>query len=839
MPASTNRTPSGRRTRRPGVYSKVDASGAGLASGDGIVRVAIIGEAEGGVPVSVVTDGVPAFERFASYEAAEDVFRAGPLRDAVYHAFTASADDRVGRPTEVLTFKVNPATRGTAVLPNGEGDAVRLYSRTYGEVANRVAARLDPGTEGGLRARVTFDGSRVEGDNIGAAPALAFAYDGEATVDLVVDPGAGVSFPFEVDVAAAPVTEDHGSSGPGVINSTVGTDTWQRVTVYGVAAGDTPAAHIVSLAGTADVETPEELTAITGVRVNGLTAGDITVGNAGADVAFVIPATLTNPWPAGQSAVLVSSSALDVGQRVTLVVRDAAGQRVTRSATLNGTTEVPVAFAIEALAEVHLDDPAVGTITVSAANATIALTLAPGVTDAAGATAGLFAPKALPVDGTLTLALGAAPVGTPFVVVRGVSKAGARLAVRVLVTAVAAAVTGIFAQLEHIELGMLEAASTLTVTGIAYAAPATATWRDLADKVGGLTGFDATLLRVSDGTLTVADLDAANLADIGAGEGVSLAAVLYDLVAWFNADSQYVTAEKVDGATAPPSLTPAPVYLTGGGEGVTTLADWRAAFDALRLHRDVILVPLSTDPAVHAQLRAHTRYMAEDRIGTDERNGYVPLSLDLNRAQIGAAILEIDDANVSTCAQRVWRRDALGELRAYGPEALAVMLAAMQAGGTPPGSQTHKALDIVRFDQNADWRPDDNAEELIERGLIFVRRDENRVIVERAVTTYRGDNRVYTEITPNWAAQLLVKGARTLFQRSIGEPNYGAGASSARSLLNAYLETKVGTLLVAFDPQRTQVRDLGDALDANFYGRVVETLNFVNLTFRAGAGGSQ
>lgn len=838
MPASTNRTPSGRRTRRPGVYSKVDASGAGLASGDGIVRVAIIGEAEGGVPVSVVTDGVPAFERFASYEAAEEVFRAGPLRDAVYHAFTASADDRVGRPIEVLTFKVNPATRGTAVLPNGEGDAVRLFSRTYGEVANRVATRLDPGTEGGLRARVTFDGSRVEGDNIGAAPALAFAYNGEATVDLVVDPGAGLSFPFAVDVAADPVDEAHGSSAAAVVTSSAASDTWQRVTVYGV-DGVAPVAHTVSLAGTGDVPTPEEVSAVTGVRVNGLTAGAITVGNPGGDDAFVIPATLTNPWPAGQSAVLVSSSALDVGQRVTLVVRDAVGQRVTRSATLNGTTEVPVAFAIEALAEVHVDGPAVGTITVSAANATVALTLAPGVTDAAGATAGLFAPKALPVDGTLTLSLGGAPVGTPFVVVRGVSKAGARLAVRVLVTAVAAAVTGTFAQLEHIELGMLEAASTLTVSGIAYAAPATATWRDLADKVGGLTGFDATLLRVSDGALTVADLDAANLADIGAGEGVSLAAVLYDLVAWFNADSQYVTAEMVEGATAPPSLTPAPVYLTGGGEGVTTLADWRAAFDALRLHRDVVLVPLSTDPAVHAQLRAHTRYMAEDRIGTDERNGYVPLALTLNRAQLGAAILELDDANVSACAQRVWRRDALGELRAYGPEALAVMLAAMQAGSTPPGSQTHKALDIVRFDQNADWRPDDHAEELIERGLMFVRRDENRVIVERAVTTYRGDNRVYTEITPNLAAQLLVKGARALFKRSIGDPNYGPGASSARSLLNAYLQTKVGTLLVAFDPQRTQVRDLGDALDASFYGRVVETLNFVNLTFRASAGGSQ
>lgn len=838
MPASTNRTPSGRRTRRPGVYSKVDASGAGLASGDGIVRVAIIGEAEGGVPVSVVTDGVPAFERFASYEAAEDVFRAGPLREAVYHAFTASADDRVGRPTEVLTFKVNPATRGTAVLPNGEGDAVRLYSRSYGEVANRVATRLDPGTEGGLRARVTFDGSRVEGDNIGAEPALAFAYDGEATVDLLVDPGVGVSFPFSVDVAADPVDEPHGSSSAAVVTSSAASDTWQRVTVYGV-AGAAPAAHVVSLNGSADVSTPEEVSAVTGVRVNGLTAGAITVANPGGDEAFVIPATLTNPWPAGQSALLVSSSALDVGQRVTLVVRDAAGQRVTRSATLNGTTSVPVAFTIEALAEVHLDGPTVGTITVSAANATIALTLAPGVTDAAGATAGLFAPKALPVDGTLTLALGGAPVGTPFVVVRGVSKAGVRLAVRVPVTAVAAAVTGTFAQLEHIEIGMLEAASTLTVTGIAYAAPATTTWRDLADKVGGLPGFDATLLRVSDGDLTVADLDAANLADIGAGEGVSLAAVLYDLVNWFNLDSQYLTAEKVDGATAPPSLTPAPVYLTGGGEGVTTLADWRAAFDALRLHRDVILVPLSTDATVHAQLRAHTRYMAEDRIGADERNGYVPLALTLNRTQIGAAILELDDANVSACAQRVWRRDALGELRAYGPEALAVMLAAMQAGGTPPGSQTHKALDIVRFDQNADWRPDDNAEELIERGLMFVRRDENRVIVERAVTTYRGDNRVYTEITPNWAAQLLVKGARALFKRGIGDPNYGPGASSARSLLNAYLETKVGSLLVAFDPQRTQVRDLGDALDANFYGRVVETLNFVNLTFRASAGGSQ
>ena len=114
MPASTNRTPSGRRTRRPGVYSRTDASAAGLPPGDGILRVALIGEAEGGVPVSVTTEGEPAIGRFADYETAERTFRGGPLLDACYHAFTASDDPRVGRPTEVLTFKVNPATRATA-----------------------------------------------------------------------------------------------------------------------------------------------------------------------------------------------------------------------------------------------------------------------------------------------------------------------------------------------------------------------------------------------------------------------------------------------------------------------------------------------------------------------------------------------------------------------------------------------------------------------------------------------------------------------------------------------------------------------------------------------------
>ena len=128
---------------------------------------------------------------------------------------------------------------------------------------------------------------------------------------------------------------------------------------------------------------------------------------------------------------------------------------------------------------------------------------------------------------------------------------------------------------------------------------------------------------------------------------------------------------------------------------------------------------------------------------------------------------------------------------------------------------------------------------MIERGLIFIRREDSRIIVERAVTTYRGDNRVYTEVTPNWAAQLVVKGARAIFRPSIGDPNYGPGASSARALLNAYLATQVGTLLVDFEPERTQVRDLGDALEATFFGRVVETLNFVNLTFFAQAGGSQ
>ncbi|MCA9547608.1 MAG: hypothetical protein KC613_24565, partial [Myxococcales bacterium] len=713
-----------------------------------------------------------------------------------------------------------------------DGDALALQSLAYGEAANRIAVQVLAG-DAGYDVVVEADGARVEGDEIGAEPLLVIGYDGEASMGLVLDT-AGLDLFFRRALPAAPVTAAH-NGGVVRVRSTFAGDVGQRVSVFGVDADDAPIFETVTLNGLTVVSTVQSFKAVTGLKVFGLTVGDVTADDTEANVAFTVGGPLAGPWTPG-IAKLVSASAADVGQRATVVGKDVGGARVTEAVILNGLTEVATTKAFAQFLEIHLDGPTVGAVSVLDSGDVAALVIPGGTTDADGTTAGLYVPETLPVHGAIGVFLSAAPVGAPYVVLRGVSTTGVALALRVLASDVEAVTTALFGRLDQVELGQLEAGSELNLRGSAFTAVGSTPLREVADKISRLAGFRAGLQRIAGGGLPVATLDHGGLTDIKSTDA-QLRAALHDLVAWFNDNPTGLSAARAAGAVTPPSPMPAAQFLVGGGEGVTTADDWAAAFDALRAYRDVIVVPLSTNAAVHAQLRAHVRRMEADRIGADERNGYVGLGLDRSREAITADILALNDRNVGAAAQAITLRDPVtGSLREYGPEYLAVLLAAMQAG-TPVGeAQSWKRPNVVRFRQHSSWNPMDYAEAMLEAGLMFLRDGEKGVIVERAVTTYRANDAIFTEVGPNEAANESVKRARRRLQAFTGERAFDGKASTMRSVLIAELQEQLTEgLLAAFDPEATTVANRGDGFAFGYRGTPVPTLNFINLTFFASA----
>lgn len=142
----------------PGAASITDATRiatAGLA-GDGVV--AIVGEAEGGEgydgdKVHIVTK--------ANAASAKNLFRSGPLADAIQVAFQPANDpDIPGGASSLLAVRVNPATQSTINLDNGTDDLIKLDSTLFGAHANLIArtvTSVTAGTGTGRTITLQFD----------------------------------------------------------------------------------------------------------------------------------------------------------------------------------------------------------------------------------------------------------------------------------------------------------------------------------------------------------------------------------------------------------------------------------------------------------------------------------------------------------------------------------------------------------------------------------------------------------------------------------------------------------------------------------------------------------
>lgn len=100
----------------PGGLTRINANALtpiGISS-TGILH--LVGEADGGIPASKIIIDDPAL--------AKQLFRSGPLADAIRVAFNASGDTRIpGGAFRVVAYKTNAATQSSTSLPGDEGSA--------------------------------------------------------------------------------------------------------------------------------------------------------------------------------------------------------------------------------------------------------------------------------------------------------------------------------------------------------------------------------------------------------------------------------------------------------------------------------------------------------------------------------------------------------------------------------------------------------------------------------------------------------------------------------------------------------------------------------------------
>lgn len=552
---------------------------------------------------------------------------------------------------------------------------------------------------------------------------------------------------------------------------------------------------------------------------------------------------ITSPLAANDTIQVVSDNAGDVGLKVMVYGLDDTGAPIKEQFTLNGTTvqQGTKTFGAGDVLGASIVGTTVGTVTVQRTTgpATI-LTLAAGTDPVKGLVLGvtMFA------SGVMTLVSDGASVKD--VIMVGTDITGAQILEKITLTGTTP-VDGVaeFATITAIVLGDVEAAQTLTLSGLAVKTTpsvqntifkvydyfnarqqiiSATTYGFIFNLITAQTKFDPANLDV-----TLAPVDCLDPANPG------FKADLYALIAWINQNSVLISASAASGAEGGfPDNTTAPVFLSGGTEGIAQFSDYQKAFNLLKKTRVNSIVCLTGDPAVHAALDAHCAYMGG--IGRSERDGFVGL---LNgsltdvptKDEAKSQIVDLNTRHIRALAQAIERYDTNGERREFLPPFHACVAAGMQAGSSVGESLTFKYANVLGFRQHNSWNPTDDAEEMVQAGLMFLESVEGvgRRYVRNITTHLSSNNIAFIEGSVNEAVNFAVFNFRTNLEFAVGRKGFAGTINATKSIA-------VGTLGLLVDAQvlvtwrSLQIDLIVDVMEVGVEIAPVIPINFVKST---------
>lgn len=786
---------------RPGGIVKINAEALNQIGITSAGSVGLVGEASGGAPGSE-----SGFVVLRDPTRATQIFRDGPLVDAIRLAFQSSGDPRVpGGAAEVVVYKTNASTGSSIHVPDPVNT---LVDDTAAAGSTTTVVNL---TTGGLDVN-DYVGRWVD-VAINALPVLA---------NITATGGSTTTF------AAAGLTADQYVGE--VIQFDAATTTAALQGVYATIIANDGTQLTFAEALPAAVVSGDELDILQSFRrrIASNTASALTLSQALPAVPAVGDGVLVRP-------TLLQISSSDYGAHTTGITTD-----MTFSES-NNTYAVEVAFEGETQVSESLGGrnflqlsyrggatavsdtvTSLGTLT----NTNVAITTG-GLTPAAhnGATVVITNPAtgsseqvriASNIAAVLTLAspglsddfvaeIEAATVDTVIVEIKTVTSATA------VITGEAGAATTL--------------TSTITgVTGdnlsITFAAGETV--RQLVDRINANTNYLATVPNgINPDTSYSADFDfgtptVVNIqAQASLNGGLGFRQDLAQVVAWFSnsadADADRYSGDTADGGLLPRSsvlmdaLFADPLALVGGTRGVSTNSSFQAGLDALLLRQVDNVVPLihedlvnegygstATWASVSAQLVDHVT-RARGVVGL-ERGAFI--GFEGTKTEVIAAANSINDADVQLVAQTVTVLDAFGNLTDQGPRMLAVMGASMRSGVEEIGEPlTHKFLRTSNIEQDSTWNPSDTTDsgDLILAGVLFAENIPGRGIrwVRDLTTWVKNDNLCYSEGSVRSVVRYVALNLRRLLEerftgRKAAPATINSVKDSVASLLEVY-----------------------------------------------------
>ena len=931
----------------PGSYSQVDASGLEQVGLGATGIIAVIGTAEGGIPVSALTS-TDDFLFATTPEKARALFRSGDLKEVGDMLFAPSSDPNIpGGAIRVYFFKANPATQSTATFSNGSGDCLVLTSKDYGGFTGQINASIGAGTvkAGSKLVTLLLEDTTEANDNLGGDTIFNIKYappvpatishigmDGDITLPggdakITVVSSAGGDTTQTVTVygtndssglyqtetitltGTAPVTSSltYKATGPfgGVVaGTTTGSVTVKTVfsglaTIMTIAAGTNNSKGLITnqalySTGTVSlvssgISTKKVL--VVGLDLAGAGQGEVValtgttavasadswsevrllvLGNVeAAQTVTLTPVAASTPgWqamtaqvkagglitclgsrahrgmatgitpPGGNAAVtVVSDSAADTTQVVTIYGLTIAGVPQTENLTLAGLTPVAgtkIWLGSTGIFGAGVSAAAAGTITIKTAYAGTAtiMTLTPAVT-----TKGLIAGQTMYAASKISFVSDS--TDTKALILSGLGVTGAAQSEVVTLTNTTPVLSAnIYTEVRVIVLGVVEAARTITITATAVqTAAAHNTMQKVADYfnaryLDSLGGFVLALVTPSL-TMSPTNLDIQTSAvSVLSPANPAFLADLYAIINALNASSQLVTAAAASGAKdGAPSNTVTSVFLSGGSEGTASITDYQNALNWMKHIYVNTIVPLTGDPAVHQIVMSHCAYMCG--IGRSERDAVcgamnTALTNVPTKTEYKADVVNLNSRHTRLTGQAITRYDTNGTLTEFMPPFHAAIIAGMQAGAEVALPLTHKYANVISIRSDSTWNPVDDSEEMIQAGCLFMENVEGigrRVV--RNVTTYLSTNNLaYSEASVNQAVNFSCYNFRTNMEYAVGQKGFSGTINAAKGLAIGTLTALVdNAILVTYRSLAIEV--IADVMEISIEIAPILPINFV------------
>jgi len=365
------------------------------------------------------------------------------------------------------------------------------------------------------------------------------------------------------------------------------------------------------------------------------------------------------------------------------------------------------------------------------------------------------------------------------------------------------------------------------------------TVQQLVDRINAQDGFTASVLDGNGEKATLAALDHVTNQDVMTAL-YTATANLQAAVDWFNGTGEgFVTATRQAGGGEPPAVIPF-TYLASGSDGTVANSDWSDCYTVLQSEDVQWVVPLSSDPAIHAMNDSHCQFMSD--VGRMERRGIVGPASGTTDDEAVAAAKALNSDRTSLTHLGYYDFNVSGNLVLFEPYMMAALLAGAFSGVNPGTSLTNKSIKIRGIERKL--RNPTDTDPLILGGVLPVEETNTGFKVVQSITTWlNNDNYNRVEVSVGTALDFVARNVRNAVDPLRGAKGTPAVLGQAVSrtdtaLLELARPEPIGPGVLAGDadnpPYRNITADLqGDVLRIQFQCSPVIPVNYIPVTIFA------